>query len=94
MYRARLDSNRIHVELEGKIIFFTVTVSNAFAERGFSTLGRVNAYSRSRVNQEHLRHLVVLQAPKELTDDIVFLKLAKSFVNLKVNEASICLFGH
>ena len=46
------------------------------------------------MNQEHLRHLVVLQASKELTDDIVFLKLAKSFVNLKVNEASICLFGH
>ena len=49
---------------------------------------------KSRINQEHLSHLVVLQAPKELTDNIVFLKLAKSFVNLKVNEASICLFGH
>ena len=76
----KFHSNRIHVVVR-EILFFTVTVSNASAERGFSTLGRVNAYSRSRMNQEHLRHLVVLQAPKELTDDIVFLKLAKSFVN-------------
>ena len=73
----RLDSSEIHVVVR-EILFLTVTVSNASssAERGFSTLGRVNAYSRSRMNQEHMSHLVVLQAPKELTDNKVFLKLA------------------
>ena len=72
-------------------LYLTVPVSNASAERGFSTLRRVKSYLRSRVSQEHLNHFVVLHAHKELTDSIDLIKIAKNFV--KANERRIHHFG-
>ena len=78
----------------GKLVklYLTVPVSNASAERGFSTLRRVKTYLRSRMTQEHLNHFVVLHAHKNLTDNIDLKKVANNFVTL--NERRIRYFGN
>ena len=72
-------------------LYLTIPLSNATAERSFSTLRRVKTYLRSRLTQEHLNHFIMLHGHKDLTDKICPKSVARSFVSC--NERRQAFFG-
>ena len=74
------------------LLYLTVPLSNASAERGFSCLRRVKTYLRNRLTQEHLNHRMILNVHKGLTDSIEIKTVATEFV--KENERRRRYFGN
>lgn len=54
--------------------------STASAERSFSALRRVKTYLRSTMNQARLNHMLILNAYKEMVDDLDINKLLTTFI--------------
>ena len=54
--------------------------SSAEAERSFSSLQRLKNYLRSRMKQNRLNHLTVLQVHKDKVDTLDVDEIAKAFI--------------
>jgi hypothetical protein len=77
------------------LLYLTVPLSNASAERSFSCLRRVKTYLRNRLTQEHLNHHMILNdlnVHKGLTDSIELKTVATEFV--RKNERRRRDFGN
>lgn len=73
-------------------ILFTVPITSATAERGFSSLRRLKTFLRSTMTQCRLNNLFLLYVHTHLTDDVDLTSVAKQFVS--ANSRRINYFGH
>lgn len=62
-------------------LLLTVPVSNAEAERSFSSLRRLKTYLRSTMQQQRLNHIAVLSVHHGLLDGIDLVKVAQEFID-------------
>ena len=72
-------------------LYLTFPLSNATAKRSFSALRRIKTYLRSTLTQEYLNHFLVLNAHRELLDEIDVNEVCQSV--MKVNERRSKYFG-
>lgn len=72
-------------------LFMTVPMSNATAERSFSSLRRIKTYLRNRLSQEHLNHRMFLNIHKELLDQVDLIAVCQEFVDK--NDRRVKTFG-
>ena len=56
-------------------------VTNAFSERGFSSMRRIKSYLRSTMSQPRLNHLMLLSVHKEISDQLLLKDIANNFVS-------------
>ena len=73
------------------LIYVTVPMTSATAERSFSTLRRIRTYLRQTMTQQRLNDCMLLHIHKELTDKVVIDEVAKAFV--VANDERIRYFG-
>ncbi|KAL3062066.1 hypothetical protein OYC64_010060 [Pagothenia borchgrevinki] len=60
-------------------LYLTVPMSNATAERSFSSLRQLKTFLRSTMSECHLNHLLFLHIHKDLTDGLDLRKVLRSF---------------
>lgn len=72
-------------------LILVMPATNAVSERTFSALRRVKSYLRATMNQSRLNHLILLNVHKRLTDKLVLIDVANSFVT--GSEHRLSLFG-
>ncbi|KAL7377898.1 hypothetical protein ABVT39_005934 [Epinephelus coioides] len=60
-------------------LYLTVPMSNATAERSFSSLRRLKTFLRSTMTERRLNHLLFLHIHKHLTDGLDLRKVLRSF---------------
>ncbi|KAL3048030.1 hypothetical protein OYC64_006752 [Pagothenia borchgrevinki] len=60
-------------------LYLTVPMSNATAERSFSSLRRLKTFLRSTMSERRLNHLLFLHIHKDLTDGLDLRKVLRSF---------------
>ena len=70
-------------------IYFTIPITSATAERGFSSLRRLKTFLRSSMTQSRLNNLLLLYIHTHLTDCIDLTSVAKQFNSRRINY-----FGH
>ena len=81
--------SEVHVLL---LLYSTIPMTSATAERTFSTLRRLKNYLRSNMSQERLNHLTILHTHKDRTDMIKLEEIAEEFVAF--NAHRLQFFGH
>ena len=62
------------------LIYFTVPITTATAERSFSALKRIKTYLRNSMTQQRLNHCVILHVHQEKTDNLNLIEVAQEFV--------------
>lgn len=67
-------------------IFLTLPVTVAGAERVFSSLSRINNFSRSTMEQERLCGLTTLAMESDLAQKIDFCEIIEEFANKKARK--------
>ena len=60
-------------------LYLTVPMTNATAERSFSTLRQLKTYLRSTMTEKRLNHVIFLHIHKELTDVMDLNQVLRSF---------------
>ena len=65
--------------------------TNAISERSFSAQCLVKTYLRSTMNQDRLKHLILLYVQKHLTDNFDLTSIAIDFVSK--SEHRLTVFG-
>lgn len=73
------------------LIYLTVPMTSATAERSFSSLRRLKTYLRSTMTQRKLNHVALLHTHKNKTDEIDINSIVQSFVS--VNSRRQSFFG-
>ena len=73
------------------IIYLTVPMTSATAERSFSTMRRIKTYLRQTMGQQRLNDLMLLHIHKQRTDEINIATVMRLFVNCK--EERVRYFG-
>jgi hypothetical protein len=63
-------------------LLLTVPVSNAEAERSFSSLRRLKTYLRCCVGQERLNHIALLNVHQDELDAVDLCKVGQEFVDM------------
>ncbi len=58
----------------------TISITSATSERTFSTMKRINTYLRSSMTEKHLNNCLLLNAHKELTENLDLILIAEEFV--------------
>jgi len=66
-------------------------MTSTTAERSFSTLRRVNDYTRTTMTQQRLNHVIIMHAHKQRTDELDLVNVAESFIS--VSPIRIAFFG-
>ena len=61
------------------LLYLTVPVTIATAERSFSGLKRIKTYLRNSMTQQCLNHCMLLHIHRNKTDDLDLLKIATEF---------------
>lgn len=73
------------------LLYLTVPLSSATAERAFSSLRRLKSYLRSTMTQKRLNHVVLLNTHKDQVDQMCIVDIAKQFISR--NQTRIDFFG-
>lgn len=81
--------SEVHVLL---LLYLTIPMASATAERTFSTLRRLKNYLRSSMSQERLNHVTILHTHKDRIDQVKLEEIAEEFVTF--NERRLQFFGH
>ncbi len=63
----------------------TIPITSATSERTFSTMKRINTYLRSSMTEKCLNNCLLLNAHKELTENLDLILIAEEFVE-KLDE--------
>jgi hypothetical protein len=74
------------------IIYMTVPMTSATAERSFSTMRRIKTYLRQTMGQQRLNDVMLLHIHKQRTDQIDLKSVAQAFV--MANDERIRYFGN
>ena len=74
------------------VIYLTVPMTSATAERSFSSLRRLKSYLRSTMTQKKLNHVTLLHVHKKRTDEIDVSSIVQSFIS--ANSRRQCFFGN
>ena len=73
------------------VIYMTVPMTSATAERSFSTMRRIKTYLRQTMSQQRLNHCMLLHIHKDRTDRINMHDVLTSFV--EANDDRVRYFG-
>jgi len=73
-------------------VLLVVAISEATAERSFSTMRRIKTSFRTTMTQERLNHLAVLEDHPDLLDGVDEIEIAKSFIAF--SDTRFGIFGH
>lgn len=74
------------------LIYLTIPVTTATAERSFSALKRVKTYLRNSMTQQRLNHAMLMHIHHQKTDELNLSKIAQEFIER--NERRRNFFGH
>ena len=74
------------------ILYMTLPVTSATAERTFSVLRRLKTYLRSTMTQDRLNNVMLAHTYKEITDRISLIDIAEKFNT--VNDRRKAYFGN
>lgn len=74
------------------VIYLTVPMTSATAERSFSSLRRLKSYLRSTMTQKKLNHVTLLHVHKKRTDEIDVSSIVQFFIS--ANSRRQCFFGN
>ena len=73
------------------LIFLTVPITTATAERSFSALRRIKTYLRNSMTQQRLNHCLILHVHREKTDNLNLTEVAQEFI--ETNDGRKGFFG-
>lgn len=73
------------------LIFLTIPVTVAFAERSFSKLKLIKNYLRNSISQERLSGISILNIERRRTSEIDIEKIIDNFANAKTRKKTILL---
>ena len=62
------------------LIYLTIPVTTATAERSFSTLKHVKTYLRNSMTQQRLNHCFILHVHRQKTDSLDLKEIAQEFI--------------
>jgi hypothetical protein len=74
------------------VVYMTVPMTSATAERSFSAMRRLKTYLRQTMGQQRLNDVMLLHIHKERTDRIDIKSVARAFVS--ANDDRIRFFGN
>jgi len=98
-----MDKNIIYKNMLSEIdkllvILFTIPITSATSERGFSSVRRLKTFLRSTMTQRRLNNLFLLYIHTHLTDTVDLTSVAKQFVSANLHRIIFitfkCFYSH
>ena len=74
------------------LIFLTVPITTATAERSFSALRCIKTYLRNSMTQQRLNHCLILHVHREKTDNLNLTEVAQEFIERNDSAANKSAF--
>ncbi len=74
------------------LLYLTIPVTTATAERSFSALNRIKTYLRCTMTQHRLNHVIIPHIHKEKLDQLDLNNICSDFISK--NESRKAYFGH